>query len=237
VDEVLAVGDAEFQKKAVGKMEKVSKDEGRTILFVSHNLEAVKSLCTTGILLINGTVSIQGETKDVIQHYIQRSITNTSVFFENFNHKSTTEWQIQKAWLSQNSLVGNTIYNDHEVELFLEIVGNNRGKISFEVILRDKYQHPILFSPLGLIDKQEHILEGGKYKVKLTYNFPYLAQGRYFLDLIIAEAGKKTYDLQENALYFNIESTYINETSWSFYQERGQGCVLQKGKSEIVYEL
>ena len=54
VDEVLAVGDAEFQKKAIGKMQDVSKGEGRTVLFVSHNMAAVKSLCKTGVVLKNG---------------------------------------------------------------------------------------------------------------------------------------------------------------------------------------
>ena len=51
VDEVLAVGDAEFQKKAIGKMQDVSRGEGRTVLFVSHNMASVKSLCKTGVLL------------------------------------------------------------------------------------------------------------------------------------------------------------------------------------------
>ncbi len=60
VDEVLAVGDAEFQKKAIGKMQDVSRNDGRTVLFVSHNMLAVKSLCKTGILLENGLVTQNG---------------------------------------------------------------------------------------------------------------------------------------------------------------------------------
>ena len=54
VDEVLAVGDAEFQKKAIGKMQNISKEGGRTVLFVSHNMAAVKNLCSRGVLLENG---------------------------------------------------------------------------------------------------------------------------------------------------------------------------------------
>lgn len=57
VDEVLAVGDAEFQKKAIGKMQDVSKGEGRTVLFVSHNMGSMQQLCTKGILLDNGCIS------------------------------------------------------------------------------------------------------------------------------------------------------------------------------------
>ena len=70
VDEVLAVGDAEFQKKAIGKMHDVSRGEGRTVLFVSHNMTSIKSLCNTGILLENGMVREQGEINTVVTHYL-----------------------------------------------------------------------------------------------------------------------------------------------------------------------
>ncbi len=69
VDEVLAVGDAEFQKKALGKMQDVSKGEGRTVLFVSHNMGAIRQLCKTGILLNKGKVEISGMVEDVFKHY------------------------------------------------------------------------------------------------------------------------------------------------------------------------
>jgi lipopolysaccharide transport system ATP-binding protein len=71
VDEVLAVGDAEFQKKAIGKMQDISQKGGRTVLFVSHNMAAVKSLCTRGIVLENGKVVFDGETDEAIQHYLK----------------------------------------------------------------------------------------------------------------------------------------------------------------------
>src|SRR5574344_480874 len=71
VDEVLAVGDAEFQKKAIGKMQDVSKGEGRTVLFVSHNMAAVRSLCTRGILLKNGTVNFMGNITDTVNRYLE----------------------------------------------------------------------------------------------------------------------------------------------------------------------
>jgi len=76
VDEVLAVGDAEFQKKCLGKMKDVS-GEGRTVLFVSHNMLAVKSLCQSGILLSNGQIAAQGEINSVIQEYGKSSITQS----------------------------------------------------------------------------------------------------------------------------------------------------------------
>ncbi|HCT85809.1 MAG: ABC transporter ATP-binding protein [Candidatus Margulisiibacteriota bacterium] len=71
VDEVLAVGDSQFQKKCLGKMEDVSAKEGRTVLFVSHNMVALQSLCNKGLLLLNGRVAFDGASKDAIQKYLQ----------------------------------------------------------------------------------------------------------------------------------------------------------------------
>lgn len=70
VDEVLAVGDAEFQKKAIGKMQDVSRGEGRTVLFVSHNMASIQNLCSKTIVLKNGQIDIMGETSNVINHYL-----------------------------------------------------------------------------------------------------------------------------------------------------------------------
>ena len=70
VDEVLAVGDAEFQKKCLGKMGEVSKGEGRTVLFVSHNMQAVKVLCPTSILLNEGMITLNGTSDQVIREYL-----------------------------------------------------------------------------------------------------------------------------------------------------------------------
>ena len=70
VDEVLAVGDAEFQKKAIGKMQEVSDGEGRTVLFVSHNMGSIKSLCTRSILMDNGQIVYDGDTKTCIDKYL-----------------------------------------------------------------------------------------------------------------------------------------------------------------------
>ena len=82
VDEVLAVGDTEFQKKCLGKMGEVSKGDGRTVLFVSHNLSSINSLCNKGILLSEGHLVYNGEIKQVINHYktlIDQKVGNTFV--------------------------------------------------------------------------------------------------------------------------------------------------------------
>lgn len=79
VDEVLAVGDAEFQKKAIGKMQDVSRGEGRTVLFVSHNMTAVKNLCKTGILLNNGRIDYSGKINGVIEKYLSNQMDRSLI--------------------------------------------------------------------------------------------------------------------------------------------------------------
>ena len=83
VDEVLAVGDAEFQKKAIGKMQDVSRGEGRTVLFVSHNMAAVKNLCRTGIVLQNGRMYYSGDIDSAIDRYLDDSKTMLKTSVEN----------------------------------------------------------------------------------------------------------------------------------------------------------
>lgn len=86
VDEVLAVGDAEFQKKAIGKMKDVSQGEGRTVLFVSHNMASVKALCHTGILLENGMMKEIGPVDPIVAHYLRG---NSEV--DNYKHWEVPE--------------------------------------------------------------------------------------------------------------------------------------------------
>ena len=79
VDEVLAVGDVEFQKKAIGKMQDVSKGRGRTVLFVSHNMTSVKNLCQTGLILNHGMIEYQGNIQSTIERYLtnQKDMSST----------------------------------------------------------------------------------------------------------------------------------------------------------------
>lgn len=87
VDEILAVGDAEFQKKCLGKMDDMSQKEGRTVFFVSHNMTAIKSLCSKGILLNNGKLVCKGSASEVVTRYI-------SQFSQSLTKK---EWEIKNA--------------------------------------------------------------------------------------------------------------------------------------------
>ncbi len=85
VDEVLAVGDVEFQRKCLGKMKDVS-GEGRTVLFVSHNMTAIKNLCSSSILMDNGTITKMGVTDELINNYLSHNLSNTMVqVFDDFD--------------------------------------------------------------------------------------------------------------------------------------------------------
>jgi lipopolysaccharide transport system ATP-binding protein len=83
VDEVLAVGDAQFQKKCLGKMQDVSKNEGRTILFVSHHMAAIQNLCNKSIYLKDGRIEKLGNTEDVIGYYLESTNFNLETKLEN----------------------------------------------------------------------------------------------------------------------------------------------------------
>lgn len=98
VDEVLAVGDAEFQKKAIGKMQDVSRGEGRTVLFVSHNMAAVRNLCKTGLVLNKGMIDYCGTASDCINYYISTTNTVESIpKWEREPTKGDAKFQLQSA--------------------------------------------------------------------------------------------------------------------------------------------
>lgn len=235
VDEVLAVGDAEFQKKALGKMKEVSSGEGRTVLFVSHNMEAVRTICNNALLMTNGYAEKIDSAERVVINYLQGSNFNEDVIFINQRLKNSDDWQIEKAFITKNGNPINSFLNGSELEVVIHIVGKKTiNPISFELIVRDRNKYPVFFSPLGLMNKQEYVLNTGKHHIKLQFNPPYIAKGKYFLDIILAEAGKRIINQYENILFFEIESTYNSKSGWSFYQERGQGCVLLEGRSEVV---
>ena len=87
IDEVLAVGDAEFQKKCLGKMDSGIKDGGKTVIFVSHNISSIQNLCTKGIVLNNGRLTFNGSSSEAVQFYLEQSLSNNGavVQFEEKN--------------------------------------------------------------------------------------------------------------------------------------------------------
>jgi lipopolysaccharide transport system ATP-binding protein len=120
VDEVLAVGDAEFQKKCLGKMGEVSKGEGRTILFVSHNLASVSKLCQKGIVLQNGLIDFAGKINNSIDHYIASSRVKDILGEWNKEINENKDFQLTKCHLSLKGIKTELFEISDSIELNLE---------------------------------------------------------------------------------------------------------------------
>ncbi|MBL7730369.1 MAG: ABC transporter ATP-binding protein [Chitinophagaceae bacterium] len=107
IDEVLAVGDLEFQQKCIGKMEEVSKAHGRTILFVTHNLDSLRKFCTTTVLLNNGELVEKGDTEKIISLYVSKHLeTNAEINWPDGLSSPNGEIKLYRAWLHDEA--GNT---------------------------------------------------------------------------------------------------------------------------------
>ena len=140
VDEVLAVGDAEFQKKAIGKMKDVSQGQGRTVLFVSHNMASVRNLCNHGVLLENGQVKMIGDIDPVVDSYIA----------SNYDFNQTFEWNVAQLASNKDVQLVSAVLKDE--------TGNAKGIFScdedivFELTYDVKKRIPGLYAYLE-IDK------------------------------------------------------------------------------------
>ena len=138
VDEVLAVGDAEFQKKCLGKMGDISKGEGRTVLFVSHNMGAVKSLCNTGIVLENGQVVFNGNVDQSISYYLQGNAVGIKLI-DILGRTGNKKVLFESTKVYGNALNNNSVSGG---ELNIEFTIQNRfllssDKIRFDIRLND----------------------------------------------------------------------------------------------------
>lgn len=146
VDEVLAVGDAEFQKKCLGKMNDVSKGEGRTVLFVSHSMASVKKLCNKGIVLQHGSNVYNGEIDKVIHYYENNLISIERNLTIEYDFNSELPMQITKVNLV-NEKVNKIFYTDDELIFNFEIfVKENIEGAYITVDLKDKNEDLIYWS-------------------------------------------------------------------------------------------
>lgn len=189
VDEVLSVGDAEFQKKSLGKMEDITKNEGRTIIFVSHNLNAIEGLCSKCILLDGGKITMDGDTDDVINKYMSRSSDiqdNDKVIA--VNRQGSGEYQFSRFWLENSS--GNrieSILSGQDVYFIFEIRQKNKKnlkdfKISFSIL--DNFEHSLILHRTDY--KKFDIKQMSKKNIFkcLIRSFP-LSEGRYKIGLYL----------------------------------------------------
>jgi len=136
VDEVLAVGDAEFQKKAIGKMQDISSEGGRTVLFVSHDMAAIKSLCYKSIVLNNGSILFEGEVSKAIDKYLQSGI-------ENSNDNTKIEFTSQKSTFIReislkNHLNNSTKFIEMGQDLIIDLIlfcSENKNDLKISVLI------------------------------------------------------------------------------------------------------
>ncbi len=191
VDEVLAVGDAEFQKKCLGKMGEVSKGEGRTVLFVSHNMGAVKTLCNKGILLTQGNVSFYGAVADTINCYSQNFINNKAEFK---SIKGNRGLEIIDIVINGSNDPSINIFETIKIEIKYKIHNYEYSNFETFIIIHDENDTEIISffqkdaGKLALIDEKnknviasfENILRPGNYKVSAGFFDPY----RNFVDWV-----------------------------------------------------
>lgn len=199
VDEVLAVGDAEFQKKAIGKMQEVSQGGGRTVLFVSHNMGSVRRLCTKGILLENGTVKFSGNVGDTIQHYLSNEVVQDS--FEGIDGDEGILY-LKKAKISSSD---NTIfYNTSTIRIQFEVC--IKKQISSLVIgfnLYSQYQYPLARADYN-DENNLPSLEPGTYLFCFEIPPYTLSNGSYKIAFDIAERIFRRYSSEKSNLSFTI---------------------------------
>jgi lipopolysaccharide transport system ATP-binding protein len=177
VDEVLAVGDAEFQKKAIGKMQDVSRNFGRTVLFVSHNLTAVRSLCKTGILLDNGKITRQGEIDDVVDNYLSNEFIKNVVnnTWDYTNAPGNDFIKIRSTFIiHENDKI--TVKNSFDIVTEFWSLHEN-VKINVSMVIWDKNQNPVFnISTDSMIIKKglsravfhipENLMNDGIYRIQ-----------------------------------------------------------------------
>ena len=171
VDEVLAVGDAAFQKKCLGKMNEVSKADGRTILFVSHNMGQVASLCNTGILLNKGRVEEQGSINSIINRYYNENSLNATVLF-NFEDNSLKELYVKSISIC-NQLNASTLNFAHNEPIVINIeVKTNSilNDVILGVIVYDSSEKKIFTTQLPITDKVKQS-ETTIFKLKIPDTF------------------------------------------------------------------
>ena len=185
VDEVLAVGDADFQKKAIGKMQDVSKGEGRTVLFVSHNMAAVQSLCNKGVVLRNGEVAFQGNIDESLHYYLHSGTQISSKLITDsiVQHKHTIH--IEKIMINGTENNHSVIPSaQHTLSLSIEGYSDEEQKTDVMFILKSKSETPLASLAEGYCRGKLDTIPKGHFCINKTIQLPkYLTNGRLFCDL------------------------------------------------------
>jgi lipopolysaccharide transport system ATP-binding protein len=223
VDEVLAVGDAQFQSKCLGKMKEVAEG-GRTVIFVSHNMAAVKNLTSTCCFMSSGEILYYGNTEATIEEYFKT--------IENGDHTSVKEKK-----LGQNTkILGCRVLNEDGNEtkyyapnktLSLEVEFHTNGSrgLSLEVFLISPSGEKLALGSTAQFHEVQLPNKSGRYKCLLNFNPLYLASGIYSFDIgtSIVNIGWDT--IIESATSFEVAFSNPTDTSWDFKYSYGYGSI------------
>jgi lipopolysaccharide transport system ATP-binding protein len=184
VDEVLAVGDAEFQKKAIGKMKDVSQGQGRTVLFVSHNMSSIKQLCKTGVVLKNGLFDFMGTADSAVDYYVGKySQNDCKMFYPDLTiAPGNAKIRIRSMEVVDSKSGNITMDSDIDVKLqFYNYVANSMIDCTFELHTADDtvvFHRWLNFSPNhdSMVGEQsisfqipKHLLNAGKYYFRIFF--------------------------------------------------------------------
>lgn len=211
VDEVLAVGDAEFQKKAIGKMHDVSIGEGRTVLFVSHNMNAVRSLCTRGIVLNQGNIIYDGVTDDAIANYLANANSFEDKQTEIASHISSkvSYISIEKISFNGTSKHNSTIINNQP---FLDVVVEGHTEVPIKSDLSFSIHNeegvPLMAYSEGHFAGKIDYIPAGDFVLKRRVRLPkYLCFGMCYVDIAMHEPGVTVFFSAPHAVELTLEGS------------------------------
>lgn len=194
VDEVLAVGDAEFQKKCLGKMGDVSKGEGRTVLFVSHDLNAVSQICKTGLMLANGKLQFNGSIRETVSNYL--NLENDSTVYVNQGKNISKKMFIQQIEVRKTSGEASKDYYYNEAINF-----------KFEIGINEPVENASLFVTI-LDSKKKRIFSCEKMKIEpqmvLSIEPNTLVRGNYSIHAFINQPKIAQLDVAEDVCKFTV---------------------------------
>lgn len=219
VDEVLAVGDYEFQKKCLGKMKDVSKSEGRTVLFVSHNLGAIKGLCTKGIYLKNGLLIQDGDVNEITELYTRDTAGGDE---DEHGMLHCPPQSDRSAYITYLALTDEHGTVRTEFDVFEQVVLNVQyfviePTLGFSPIIEIKKDGIDMFYAF-LADTDETVLDGqgpGEYNYRIKLNSP-LKTGRYTLGFKLGKLRIGDVHALEDALTFYIKEISFDPTNKSY---------------------
>ncbi len=217
VDEVLAVGDAEFQKKAIGKMEDISKGEGRTVLFVSHNMTTINHLCKKSILLDKGRIFKTGSSSEIIPYYLSSSQNQgmiPKVIFDENEKKAFQFLEVklldEKGVFVEKGIVSTIQSYFFEVDYLFNV---EVPKCHLTIIIKNSLGEIVLFIDRSDFYQEFFVAEKGRYKAVVKIQNPLLKPGEYFVTLGLADQYSNNNDHQFDVLKYKIEDLSSIRTS------------------------